>query len=78
MMTSTSGFVDSNGEHASLITKLSDELHLPLSEVDGVYSEQLDRLEADARIRSYLGVLAVRNTRSVLRARAKQSGALNP
>jgi len=49
------------------VEELSNELHLPVNEVREIYRQQLKRLAAEARIRGFLGVLAMRNTRSVLR-----------
>ena len=49
------------------VEELSDELHVPVGEVREIYRQQLNRLAAGARIQSFLGVLARRNTRSLLR-----------
>ena len=49
------------------VAGLSEELHVPVSEVRAIYRQQLNRLAAGARIQSFLGVLATRNTRSFLR-----------
>jgi hypothetical protein len=46
---------------------LSEELHVPVGEVTEIYQQQLNRLAAGARIQSFIGVLATRNTRSFLR-----------
>jgi len=59
--------LDPTGEHGRVITKLSHELEVPLHEVREIYRAQLERLSADARIQSFLGVLAMRNTRDILR-----------
>lgn len=53
--------------HRTAIARLAAELHVPLYQVREIYQAQLDRLGAEARIESYLGVLAARNTRSILR-----------
>lgn len=50
-----------------VVEELSNELHLPVNEVREIYRQQLQRLAAGARIQGFLGVLAMRNTRSVLR-----------
>jgi signal transduction histidine kinase len=61
-------------EHEGAIARLSHELRVPLQEVRQIYGAQLERLGTDARIRSFLGVLARRKTRDILRA-ARRSGA---
>jgi Protein of unknown function (DUF3562) len=66
------GSFDPNAEHAGVIARLSDDLDVPLDEVGEIYREQLDRLAAGARIRSFLPLLAARNTRSVLRRVGKR------
>jgi len=68
MVVLASHSLDPTGAHGRVISKLSDELHVPLHEVQGVYRAQLERLGADARIERFLGVLAMRNTRDILRA----------
>jgi hypothetical protein len=54
-------------EHQAAIAALADELHVPMCEVSKIYSERLDQLASSARIRSFLPVLAMRHTRSILR-----------
>jgi len=61
--------IDPKTEHAHLIAHLSDELNVPAQDVDLVFREQIDHLAAEARITSFIGVLAVRRTRAVLRSR---------
>jgi Protein of unknown function (DUF3562) len=56
-------------EHAHVIAHLSDELNIPAQDVDMVFREQIDHLAAGARIKTFIGVLAVRRTRAVLRDR---------
>jgi len=75
MTTFASPSMDLHTEHGRLVASLSDELHMPIHEVGAIYREQLDRLAAQARIQSFLSVLAVRNTRSVLRARTTRTPA---
>jgi Protein of unknown function (DUF3562) len=65
----TSGAIDAE---LTAVEGLSDELHVPVNEVREIYRQQLQRLAAGARIRSFLGVLATRNTRSVLRGGRKE------
>lgn len=60
--------------HAELraVEGLSEELHVPVGEVREIYRQQLNRLAAGARIQTFLGVLATRNTRSFLRDSCRQ------
>ena len=50
------------------VTALSAKFRVPAQEVEEVYSAQLERLSADARIDDFLSVLAIRNARAILRA----------
>ena len=61
-------------EHLSAVAQLSVDLQLPLHEVEAIYEEQLERLEAQATIYGYLGTLAASRTRSILR-RARRTSA---
>jgi Protein of unknown function (DUF3562) len=54
-------------EHANVIKALSDELHIPVQQVGTVFSQELHRLAAQARVQAFLVLLATRNARSVLR-----------
>jgi len=58
---------DLNEDFRGAIEALSNQLHVPAPEVSALYSEELERLTARARIRSFVPVLAMRNTRSILR-----------
>jgi len=60
--------LDPTGAHGRVMSRLAHELHIPLHEVQGIYRAQFERLGADARIERFLGVLAMRNTRDILRA----------
>lgn len=55
-------------DQARVIVTLSEKLHLPAHEVQQVFLQELGRLESHARIRHFVGVLALRNTRSILRS----------
>ncbi len=68
MIASVSEPTDLDKGQARAIATLSDRLHLPVQEVRQVYLQELDRLEAQARIHNFLGVLALSRTRSVLRS----------
>jgi hypothetical protein len=49
------------------IESLAAELHKPIDEVRQTYEQQLARLTSGARIRDFVAVFAVRNTRKTLR-----------
>jgi hypothetical protein len=56
------------GDHATAIATLSEKLKIPKDEVVEIYRKEFDRLAVHARIPTFLVVLAMRNTRSILRA----------
>jgi Protein of unknown function (DUF3562). len=58
------------GEHRSAIAQLSRDLRVPPLQVGALYQVQLDRLAESARIRRYLGLIAAKRTRAILRASA--------
>jgi hypothetical protein len=53
------------------IASLSDKLRLPFSDVRRAYLQELDALQAQARIRGFLQPLAFNRTRSILRCRKR-------
>jgi hypothetical protein len=55
------------------IQALSEKLHVPELKVLEVYKTEYRRLSAQSRIATFVSVLAIRNTRSILR----DSGAVN-
>jgi hypothetical protein len=52
---------------ALAIQALSEKLKVPELKVIEVYRTEFKRLAAQSRIETYLGVLAMRNTKSILR-----------
>jgi len=54
-------------EQARAIATLSDKLHVPVHEVGEIYKKEFARLAKRARIPTFLVVLAMSNTRSILR-----------
>jgi hypothetical protein len=62
-------------DDARAVAALSEKLNLPEREVVEIYKIEFDRLAEQARIPNFLSVLAMRNTRSILRASG--SSALN-
>lgn len=65
----TETFPDVEREHLRVVASLSDELNMPEQEVDEIFTREFDRLAAQARIPTFLVVLAMRNTRTILRER---------
>jgi hypothetical protein len=65
-------------EHGGVIARLSHELQVPLQEVREIYGTQLERLGVDARVRNFLAVLALRNTRDILRADERRVAPARP
>lgn len=66
MIEAFSGTAELGKDQVRAIATLAEKLHLPPQEVQQVYLQEFDRLESQARIRGFLGVLALRNARSVL------------
>jgi len=59
-----------NEDAARNITTLARQLDLPEQQVSIVYHRTLGELAATARIRSYLGILAMSTTRTILNHQA--------
>jgi hypothetical protein len=55
-------------DDARAVAALSEKLQLPEREVVEIYKIEFDRLAEQARIPNFLSVLAMRNTKSILRA----------
>jgi len=66
MIESFSGTAELGKDQVRAIATLAEKLHLPPQEVQQVYLREFNRLDSQARIRGFLGVLALRNARSVL------------
>lgn len=54
-------------DHGGAVNSICKELQLPVEEVAQVYTREFERLEKQARIRTFLTVLAVHNTKLILR-----------
>ena len=57
-------------DHVRAIATLSEKLRVPAYEVGEVYRKEFDRLAVGARIPTYLIVLAMSHTQSILRGGA--------
>jgi len=57
--------------HAGAIESLVAEMHLPPDVVRDAYEHELDRLKPGARVKDYLLLFTVRNTREILRRRRR-------
>jgi hypothetical protein len=55
-----------------IVSALARRLHIPVRDVGAIYAKELARLAADARIEGFLSVLALRNTREILRDPAQR------
>jgi hypothetical protein len=62
------------GSHLAVIDALASELRLPVEQVTGAYFEEIARLEADARIKTFVPVLAAGKVRSRLQRRRPSQG----
>ena len=62
-----------SARHQSTIEALAHETRTELSHVRQLYDQALARLEANAKVRGYLSVLARRTVRTALRATRSSS-----
>ena len=67
---SVAGKADSS--HIAVVDALAKELQLPAERVAGAYFQELARLEENARIKTFVSVLAVGAVRSELRRRGSE------
>jgi hypothetical protein len=51
---------------AKAVAALSEELHVPADAVVEVFKHEFSRLHAQARIKTYVGILAMSNTKDIL------------
>ena len=58
--------------HIAVVDSLAKELHLPVEKVAGAYFQEVARLEENARIKTFVSVLAVGAVRSGLRRREQR------
>ena len=56
--------------HQRAIESLAQESQVPVSEVAQLYDNAHAELEVGARIKSFLGIFAIRNVRKMLRQRS--------
>jgi outer membrane protein assembly factor BamD (BamD/ComL family) len=62
---------NSDDDAQRAIQALSEQLHVPELKVLEVYKTEYNRLSAESRIATFVSVLAIRNTRSILRDSAR-------
>jgi len=60
--------------HRHAIELLAREAHLPVERVSDIYSIELKRLMAGARVKEYLSILTSRRVRVILRGETKSRG----
>ena len=61
--------------HLRNIAALAVQLRIPARDVGAIYQRQYKQLAAMARISTYIGVLAMSSTRSILRQQSKRATA---
>lgn len=66
MNASTTQTTRPGAEFSQAMKSLSEKAHIPVREVEEIFSRELARLRAEARIASFTGVLAIRRTREIL------------
>ena len=52
---------------ANAVAALSEKLHVSADDVVEVYKDEFTRLHAQARVKTYVGVLAMSNSKNILR-----------
>ena len=52
--------------HANVIHSLADQYQIDASEIREVYERKLEQLAGNARVKSYLSLLAVRHVKSYM------------
>jgi len=57
--------------HQRAIESLAEESQVPVNEVAQLYEDARAKLEVGARIRSFVGIFAIRNVRKALRQRSR-------
>jgi hypothetical protein len=57
--------------HERAIVSLAEESQVPVNEVARLYEDARAKLETGARIRTFLGIFALRNVRKTLRRRSR-------
>jgi hypothetical protein len=57
---------DADAYDPSAVAALSEKLHIPTDDVVEVYRHEFTRLHAQARVKTYVGVLALSNTKNIL------------
>jgi len=65
--------IESAIEQERVIAMLCAEVEASASEVGQVFRGQLARLTEEARVRDFLAVLAIRNTRAILRSGGRRA-----
>ena len=58
--------------HERAIESLAEESQVPVNEVARLYEDARAKLETGARVRSFLGIFALRNVRKTLRQRSRE------
>lgn len=49
------------------VASLATRMHIPVNKIEEIYSNELNRLTAEARLQMFVGVLAISRTRDILR-----------
>lgn len=68
-MTANSTLGGAVGEVSQTIRHLSEKMQVPLERIEEIYTGEVNRLAAEARLQQFVGILALHRTRSILRER---------
>jgi hypothetical protein len=59
----------SSAKHEQIIEALAKEMDVSVEQVRAIYESECSRLDADARVKTYVSVIATRLVRNVLQAK---------
>lgn len=73
-MASQIGTRPATGSTDAVIDSLARELELPFEQVERVFNEEACKIEATARIKTYVGVIVASRVRTELRRQRRAAG----
>jgi Protein of unknown function (DUF3562) len=58
---------EASTELSRSVASLANRMQVPVNKIEEIYSNELSRLTAEARLQMFVGVLAISRTRDILR-----------
>jgi hypothetical protein len=59
----------STAQHDQIIEAIAKEMNVPVEQVRAIYESECSRLDADARVKTYVSVIATRLVKNALQAK---------